>query len=62
MKIDAAMIALGLLARALIAADKRRRAEEMERQKSSRRQEQVRAAVRRFREKYGSRTYYERVT
>lgn len=60
-KIDAAMIALGVLARALIAADKRRRAEEAERQKASRRQEQVRAAVRRFREKHGSRTYYERV-
>ena len=59
--INAELVALGLLARALIDADKRRRTEEVERQKGARRKEQMRAAVMRFREKNGHRTYYERV-
>ena len=58
----AELVALGLLARALIDADKRRRAEEVEEQKGARRKVQVRAAVQRFRERHGHRTYYERVS
>ena len=59
LKIDVDMIALGILARALLVADKRRRGVEAEQQKASRRKEQMRAAVKRFRERHGSRLTYE---
>lgn len=60
-KIDITMIALSVLARALIVADKRRRDEESARQKGSRRAEQMRGALKRFREVHGSRMHYEGV-
>ena len=60
-KIDATMVALGVLSRALLQAEMRRRAEEGERNKVSRRTEQRRAALKRFRVKHGSRMKYERV-
>lgn len=61
LKIDAQMIALGILARALVAADKRRRDEAAAREKLSRRQVLARANLKRFRDRHGHRMRYERI-
>lgn len=60
-RVDATMIVLGILARALLKAEQRRKAEADELHKKSRRQMQVSAAVKRFRERHGNRMTYNRV-
>lgn len=60
-QIDAEIVVLGVLSRALIKAEMRRREEEVERNKDSRRTAQMRAALKRFRDRHGSRMTYERV-
>lgn len=60
-KIDIEMVVLGVLSRALIAAEKRRREAETVLNKNSRRVEQMRASLKRFRVKHGSRMTYERI-
>lgn len=60
-KVDAELVVLGVLSRALIKAEMRRRLQDMERNKDLRRPAQMRAALIRFRAKHGSRMVYERV-
>ena len=61
-KVDLQLITLGVLSRALLNADRRRREKEGALAGVGRRQEQLRAGLKRFREKHGSRMTYERVT
>lgn len=60
-KVDLQLIALGIISKALINADRRRREKEAELSQCGRRAEQLRGGLKRFREKHGSRMTYERV-
>lgn len=60
-KVDLQLIALGIVSRALINADRRRREKEAELSQCGRRAEQLRGGLKRFREKHGSRMTYERI-